>query len=181
MRARIITAVLVLTVSGLIPIAAQQPAQEARRPDIHWVPTPPAVVDAMLKLADVKASDVVYDLGCGDGIIVTTAAQKYGARAVGIDIDPARVKEATERAQKMGVSDKVKILQADLFEADIKDASVVTLYLLTSLNIKLMPKLKKELKPGTRVVSQSFNMGDEWPPEKEIQVDGRPVYLWTIK
>jgi cyclopropane fatty-acyl-phospholipid synthase-like methyltransferase len=181
MRARIITAILVLTVSGLIPIAAQQPAQEARRPDIHWVPTPPAVVDAMLKLADVKASDVVYDLGCGDGIIVTTAAQKYGARAVGIDIDPVRVKEATERAQKMGVSDKVKILQADLFEADIKDASVVTLYLLTSLNVKLMPKLKKELKPGTRVVSQSFNMGDEWPPEKEIQVDGRPVYLWTIK
>jgi cyclopropane fatty-acyl-phospholipid synthase-like methyltransferase len=181
MRVRIITAVLVLTVSGLIPIAAQQPAQEARRPDIHWVPTPPAVVDAMLKLADVKASDVVYDLGCGDGIIVTTAAQKYGARAVGIDIDPVRVKEATDRAQKMGVSDKVKILQGDLFEADIKDASVVTLYLLTSLNIKLMPKLKKELKPGTRVVSQSFNMGDEWPPEKEIQVDGRSVYLWTIK
>ncbi len=181
MRARIITAILVLTVSGLIPIAAQQPAQEARRPDIHWVPTPPAVVDAMLKLADVKASDVVYDLGCGDGIIVTTAAQKYGARSVGIDIDPVRVKEATERALKMGVSDKVKILQADLFEADIKEASVVTLYLLTSLNIKLMPKLKKELKPGTRVVSQSFNMGDEWPPEKEIQVDGRPVYLWTIK
>ena len=181
MRARIITAILVLTVSGLIPMAAQQPAQEARRPDIHWVPTPPAVVDAMLKLADVKASDVVYDLGCGDGIIVTTAAQKYGARAVGIDIDPVRVKEATDRAQKMGVSDKVKILQGDLFEADIKDASVVTLYLLTSLNIKLMPKLKKELKPGTRVVSQSFNMGDEWPPEKEIQVDGRSVYLWTIK
>jgi cyclopropane fatty-acyl-phospholipid synthase-like methyltransferase len=181
MRARIITAILVLTVSGLIPIAAQQPAQEARRPDIHWVPTPPAVVDAMLKLADVKASDVVYDLGCGDGIIVTTAAQKYGARAVGIDIDPVRVKEATDRAQKMGVSDKVKILQGDLFEADIKDASVVTLYLLTSLNIKLMPKLKKELKPGTRVVSQSFNMGEEWPPEKEIQVDGRSVYLWTIK
>jgi cyclopropane fatty-acyl-phospholipid synthase-like methyltransferase len=181
MRARIITAVLVLTVSGLIPIAAQQAEQAARRPDIHWVPTPPAVVDAMLKLADVKASDVVYDLGCGDGIIVTTAAQKYGARAVGIDIDPVRVKEATERAQKMGVSDKVKILQADLFEADIKEASVVTLYLLTSLNVKLMPKLKKELKPGTRVVSQSFNMGDEWPPEKEIQVDGRPVYLWTIK
>ena len=181
MRARIITAILVLTVSGLIPIAAQQPVQEARRPDIHWVPTPPAVVDAMLKLADVKASDVVYDLGCGDGIIVTTAAQKYGARAVGIDIDPVRVKEATDRAQKMGVSDKVKIIQGDLFESDIKEASVVTLYLLTSLNIQLMPKLKKELKPGTRVVSQSFNMGDEWPPEKEVQVDGRSVYLWTIK
>jgi cyclopropane fatty-acyl-phospholipid synthase-like methyltransferase len=182
MKARIMTASLVLIVASLIPIAAQQqPQQGLRRPDIHWVPTPPAVVDAMLKLADVKPSDVVYDLGCGDGIIVTTAAQKYGARAVGIDIDPQRVKEATERAQKMGVSDKVKILQGDLFEADIKEASVVTLYLLTSLNQKLMPKLKKELKPGTRVVSQSFNMGDEWPPEKEIQVDGRSVYLWTIK
>lgn len=181
MRARVIAAVLILTIAGLMPIAAQQAAQPTRTPDIHWVPTPPAVVDAMLKLADVKASDVVYDLGCGDGIIVTTAAQKYGARAVGIDIDPKRVQEATERAQKMGVSDKVKIIQGDLFESDIKEASVVTLYLLTSLNIKLAPKLKKELKPGTRVVSQSFNMGDEWPPEKEIQVDGRPVYLWTIK
>lgn len=181
MRVKVIAVVLALIVAGLIPIAAQQQASQGRRPDIHWVPTPPAVVDAMLKLADVKPSDVVYDLGCGDGIIVTTAAQKYGARAVGIDIDPQRVKEATERAQKMGVSDKVKIIQGDLFEANIKDASVVTLYLLTSLNIKLMPKLKAELKPGTRVVSQSFNMGDEWPPEKEIQVDGRSVYLWTIK
>ena len=182
MRARAIAVILVLTVAGLMPIAAQQAAQPGlRRPDIHWVPTPPAVVDAMLKLADVKPTDVVYDLGCGDGIIVTTAAQKYGASAVGIDIDPQRVKEATERAQKMGVSDKVKIVQGDLFEADIRNASVVTLYLLTSLNIKLMPKLQKELKPGTRVVSQSFNMGDDWPPEKEIQVDGRPVYLWTIK
>lgn len=183
MRFRAIAFTLLAAVAAVLPIAAQQTAQETplRRPDIHWVPTPPAVVDAMLKLADVKPSDVVYDLGCGDGIIVTTAAQKYGARAVGIDIDPQRVKEAKERAQKMGVSDKVTILQGDLFEADISDASVVTLYLLTSLNVKLMPKLKKELKPGTRVVSQSFNMGDEWPPEQEIQVDGRPVYLWTIK
>ena len=100
---------------------------------------------------------------------------------MGIDIDPQRVKEATERAQKMGVSDKVKIVQGDLFEADIKDATVVTLYLLQSLNIKLMPKLKKELKPGTRIVSQSFDMGTEWPPEKTVEVDGRPVYMWTIK
>ena len=183
MRFRVIASVLLAAVVSVLPIAAQQAPTQAplRRPDIHWVPTPPAVVDAMLKLADVKPTDVVYDLGCGDGIIVTTAAQKYGASAVGIDIDPQRVKEATERAQKMGVSDKVKIIQGDLFEADIRNASVVTLYLLTSLNVKLMPKLKKELKPGTRVVSQSFNMGDEWPPEKEIQVDGRPVYLWTIK
>lgn len=173
---------LLATIAATLPATAQQTTQTPlRRPDIHWVPTPPAVVDAMLKLANVKPGDVVYDLGCGDGIIVTTAAQKYGAKAVGIDIDPQRVKEATERAQKMGVSDKVTILQGDLFEADIKDATVITLYLLQSLNIKLMPKLKSELKPGTRIVSQSFSMGDSWPPEKTVEVDGRPVYMWTIK
>ena len=180
MRFRIVATVLVAAVLSVLPIAAQQ-AQTGRRPDIHWVPTPPAVVDAMLKLADVKPTDVVYDLGCGDGIIVATAAQKYGARAVGIDIDPQRVKEAKERAQKMGVSDRVEIRQGDLFEADIEDATVVTLYLLQSLNIKLMPKLKQELKPGTRIVSQSFSMGEAWPPEKTIEVDGRNVYLWTVK
>ena len=182
MTRRLILTVLLATIAVSLPATAQQATQTPlRRPDIHWVPTPPAVVDAMLKLAEVKPSDVVYDLGCGDGIIVTTAAQKYGAKAVGIDIDPQRVKEATERAQKMGVSDKVKIVQGDLFEADIKDATVVTLYLLQSLNEKLMPKLKKELKPGTRVVSQTFSMGDSWPPEKTIDVDGRAVYMWTIK
>ena len=183
MRFRVIGSILLAAVVSVLPIAAQQAQTQAplRRPDIHWVPTPPAVVDAMLKLADVKPTDVVYDLGCGDGIIVATAAQKYGARAVGIDIDPVRVKEATERAQKMGVSDKVEIRQGDLFEAKIGDATVVTLYLLQSLNMKLAPKLKKELKPGTRIVSQSFDMGSEWPPEKTLEVDGRNVYMWTIK
>ena len=182
MTRRLILTVLAAAILVSIGAAAQQPTQPPlRRPDIHWVPTPPPVVDAMLKLADVKPSDVVYDLGCGDGIIVATAAQKYGARAVGIDIDPQRVKEATERAQKMGVSDKVKIVEGDLFESNISDATVVTLYLLQSLNIKLMPKLKKDLKPGTRIVSQSFDMGPTWPPEKTVEVDGRPVYLWTIK
>jgi 2-polyprenyl-3-methyl-5-hydroxy-6-metoxy-1,4-benzoquinol methylase len=184
MRFRIVASVLFAAVVSVLPIAAQQPAKPQtglRGPDIYWVPTPPAVVDAMLKLADVKTTDVVFDLGCGDGIIVTTAAQKYGARAVGIDIDPQRVKEATERARKMGVSDRVEIRQGDLFEEDIKEATVVTLYLLRSLNIKLMPKLKADLKPGTRIVSQTFDMGETWPPEKTIEVDGRPVYLWTIK
>jgi SAM-dependent methyltransferase len=183
MRCRIVAPILVIALAAVLPITAQQPnsQQGLRRPDIFWVPTPPAVVDAMLKLADVKPTDVVYDLGCGDGIIVTTAAQKYGARAVGVDIDPQRVQEATERARKMGVSDRVEIRQGDLFEADIKEATVVTLYLLRSLNIKLMPKLKAELKPGARIVSQTFDMGDSWPPEKTIEVDGRPVYLWTIK
>src|SRR5690606_22364908 len=183
MRFRLIATVLIAAIVSILPIAAQQAQtqQPLRRPDIHWVPTPSAVVDAMLKLADVKPTDVVYDLGCGDGIIVATAAQKYGARAVGIDIDPEMVKRARERVQKMGVSDKVEIRNEDLFEADIKEATVVTLYLLQSLNIKLMPKLKQELKPGTRIVSQSFSMGDAWPPERTIDVDGRPVYLWTIK
>ena len=183
MRFRVIASVLLAAVVSILPIAAYQaPTQTPlRRPDIHWVPTPPAVVDAMLKLADVKPTDVVYDLGCGDGVIVATAAQKYGAKAVGIDIDPLRVKEATERAQKMGVSDKVEIRQGDLFEADIKEATVVTLYLLQSLNIKLMPKLQKELKPGTRIVSQSFSMGEGWPADKQIEVNGYNVYMWTVK
>jgi predicted RNA methylase len=183
MRFRIVAFLLLTAVLSVLPMAAQQaPTQGSlRRPDIYWVPTPPAVVDAMLKLADVQPADVVYDLGCGDGIIVATAAQKYGARAVGIDIDPQRVKEATERAQKMGVSDKVEIRQGDLFEAEIKDATVVTLYLLRSLNIKLMPKLQKELKPGSRIVSQTFDMGEQWPPEKTVEVNGRNIYLWTVK
>jgi cyclopropane fatty-acyl-phospholipid synthase-like methyltransferase len=160
-------------------VIAQQ-AGTLRSPDVIFVPTPPEVVDAMLKLANVTAKDVVYDLGCGDGIIVATAAQKNGARAVGIDIDPQRVKEANERIQKAGVTDKVKIMNADLFETDISPATVVTLYLLPSLNQKLIPKLNKELKPGTRIVSQSFDMGDDYPPEKTVDVNGRNVYMWTI-
>jgi ubiquinone/menaquinone biosynthesis C-methylase UbiE len=161
------------------PVIAQQ-AGTLRSPDVIFVPTPPEVVDAMLKLANVTGNDTVYDLGCGDGIIVATAAQKFGAHAVGIDIDPQRVKEANERIQKAGVTDKVKILNEDLFEADISRATVVTLYLLPSLNLKLVPKLNRELKPGTRIVSQSFDMGDEYPPEKTVDVNGRMVYLWTV-
>ena len=152
----------------------------ARSPDVIFVPTPQEVVDAMLKLANVKAGDVVYDLGCGDGRIVITAAQRYGVRGVGIDIDPQRIKEATANAQKAGVTDKVKFVQADLFETNISDANVVTLYLLPSLNLKLRPKLMRELRAGSRVVSHSFDMGD-WKPDQEQSIEGRHVYLWTIK
>jgi predicted RNA methylase len=134
----------------------------------------------MLKMANVTASDVVYDLGSGDGRIPITAAQKYGARAVGIDINPQRIKEATENLAKAGVGDKVKFLNQDLFETDLSPATVVTLYLLPSLNQKLMPKLKA-LKPGTRIVSHSFDMGTEWPPERTEDVKGRVIYFWTIK
>ena len=159
--------------------AVQQTQAPTRRPDVIYVPTPEEVVEAMLQVAGVSGSDVIYDLGCGDGRIPVTAAKKYGARGVGIDIDPQRIKEANENVQKNGVADKVKILQADLFETNLSEATVVTLYLLPSLNQKLRPKLMKELKPGTRVVSHAFDMGD-WKPEKELDVNGRKVYMWTI-
>jgi ribosomal protein L11 methylase PrmA len=150
-----------------------------RRPDVIYVPTPEEVVEAMLQVAKVTKNDVVYDLGTGDGRIPVTAAKKYGARGVGIDIDPQRIKDATENVTKNGVGDRVRIIQGDLFETNISEATVVTLYLLPSLNQKLIPKLNKELKPGTRIVSHAFDMGD-WKPEQELDVNGRKVYFWTI-
>jgi SAM-dependent methyltransferase len=172
-------AALGAVVLGSVVMASPQD-QPARKPDVFYVPTPPAVVDAMLELARVSAADVVYDLGCGDGRIPITAAKKYGAHGVGIDIDPVRIQEANANAKEEGVTDKVTFITADLFESDISKATVVTLYLLPSLNQKLMPKLKAELKPGTRVVSHAFDMGAEWPPEQTVHVEGKSVYLWTI-
>lgn len=159
--------------------AAQATQAPSRVPDVVFVPTPEEVVDAMLKVAKVTSKDVVYDLGSGDGRIAITAAKEHGARAIGIDIDPERIAEAKENARQAGVTDKVRFIQADLFESNISEATVVTLYLLPSLNLKLMPKLMKELKPGTRIVSHAFDMGD-WEPEQELDVDGRKVYYWTI-
>ena len=169
-------------------VAAFVTAQNTRRPpDVPYVPTTPEAVDAMLKLAGVKPSDVVYDLGCGDGRIVI-AAGKQGARGVGIDIDPARVREARANVEKAGVGRRVRIEENDIFQADIHQASVVILFLLPELNVKLLPKLLRELKPGTRIVSNSFDMGD-WPAEKEVMVGdpntpGSPfshqLFLWTV-
>ena len=153
---------------------------QLRKPDVVYVPTPPAVVEAMLKMANVSGSDVVYDLGCGDGRIPIAAAQKYGARGVGIDIDPVRIAEAIANAKTAGVTDKVTFLNQDLFASDFSEATVVTLYLLPSLNEKLIPKLKA-LKPGTRIVSHAFPMGDSWPPENRQEVEGKTIYYWTIK
>ena len=179
MRSRMMPFVMLTLTLGLAaPAVAQQ--KPLREPDVIFVPTPADVVTAMLKLANVTSKDVVYDLGCGDGMIITAAAKEFGANAVGIDINPVRVKEANERAQKAGVTDKVKVLNEDLFESDISQATVVTLYLLPVLNVKLIPKLNKELKPGTRIVSQTFSMGDDYPPEKTVEVSGRSVYLWTV-
>ncbi|MEZ5353973.1 MAG: class I SAM-dependent methyltransferase [Bryobacteraceae bacterium] len=154
-------------------------AQDDLFPEVPYVPTPPEVVDAMLAMAAVKSSDVVYDLGCGDGRIVIAAAKKYGATGTGFDIDPERIKEATENARHEGVTGKVRFVKQDLFEADLSAASVITMYLLPSVNLRLRPKLLRELKPGTRLVSHAFDMGD-WKPEKEDQIDGRRIYFWTI-
>ena len=149
-----------------------------RQPDVIYVPTRQSVVDAMLSVAKVKAGDVVYDLGCGDGRIVVSAA-KLGARAVGIDIDPQRVAEANQNVERAGVGDRVKILNQDLFTTDFSDANVVALYLLPYLNLKLRPTLWKTLKPGTRIVSHDWDMGD-WKPEQTLMVDGSTIYYWTI-
>jgi len=166
-------------ITGLYSATAQQ-----RKPDVHYVPTPEEVVEKMLELAKVGKDDVVYDLGCGDGRIVITAAKKYGARGVGVDIDPERIKESNENARKAGVADRVKFLQQDLFEIDFSEATVVTLYLLPALNVKLRPKLLRDLKPGARIVSHAFDMGD-WKPEKVVNVPGdidldRVVYYWVV-
>lgn len=152
----------------------------ARVPDVIYVPTPEAVVDAMLELAGVGPDDVLYDLGSGDGRIPIAAAKQHGIRAVGIDIDPVRVREANENAQAAGVTDLVTFHEQDLFQSDISEATVVSLYLLQSLNVKLRPKLLAELKPGTRIVSHAFDMADEWEPEQTRQVDSRMIYLWTV-
>jgi predicted RNA methylase len=178
MRLRSVVFFLAVMLAAAAPGAAQQPAQ-LRSPDVIFVPTPQEVVDAMLKLAKVGPNDVVYDLGSGDGRIPITAAKTYGARGVGIDIDPQRIREANENLKTAGVGDKVKFLNQDLFTTPIGEATVVTLYLLPSLNLKLLPKLNSELKPGTRVVSHAFDMGDI-KPQQTINVNGRTVYFWTV-
>ncbi|MFP2907678.1 SAM-dependent methyltransferase [Pyxidicoccus sp. 3LFB2] len=158
--------------------APPEPAIQA--PEVPFVPTPEEAVTAMLKLAEVKPGDTVIDLGSGDGRIVISAVRDHGAaRAVGVDINPERITEANENARRAGVQDKVEFRQGDLFDADIGDATVVTLYLLPSVNERLKPKLLAELKPGTRIVSHAFDMGD-WKPVKEVEDAGRTLYLWVV-
>ena len=144
-----------------------------------FLPTPMCVVDKMLELAEVDEDDMVYDLGCGDGRIVIAAARDFGARGIGIDIDPRRIEESEENARKAGVSSRVLFREEDLFEADFSDATVVTLFLWPSLNLKLRPILMQQLKSGTRIVSYIHNMGD-WTPEKEMTVNAKRIYLWAI-
>lgn len=153
--------------------------QAAHARDVPFVPTPEAVVETMLELAKVGPADVVYDLGSGDGRIVIAAAQKHGARGVGIDIDPQRIKEARDNAREAGVADRVEFRRGDLFKANLSEATVVTLYLLSSVNMQLRPKLLRELKPGTRIVSHAFDMGD-WKPVESRKVAGTTVHYWVV-
>ena len=160
-------------------IAMSVAAAQTPHLDVPYVPSPNPVVDGMLKLAGVSAGDTVYDLGCGDGRIVIAAAKAYGAKGVGVDINPERVEEARANAKSAKVDDKVRFEENDMFKANIANATVVTLYLLPDVNLRLKAKLMKELKPGTRIVSHSFDMGD-WKPEKEQTVEGRQIFLWTV-
>jgi len=169
-----------LVVAVLLAICASGAlAQRPQYADVIYVPTPQEVVDKMLEIAKVGKGDVLYDLGSGDGRIPVAAAKRFGIRAVGIDIDPERIREANENAKKNGVTNLVQFRQEDLFKTDFSDATVVTLYLLPDLNVKLRPRLLAELKPGTRIVSHQFDMG-KWKPDRTVELSGRTIYLWTI-
>jgi len=177
MRAPVRLHALVLLALGVSAITLA--AQSKPSLDIHYVPTPTAVVETMLNLARITPQDVVYDLGSGDGRIVITAAQKYGARGVGVELDPELVKRARQAAIKAGVQDKVSFSQADLFKTDLSGATVVTLYLSPSINLRLESKLKRELKPGARIVSHRFPIGT-WQPEQDVVIEGTHVFFWSL-
>jgi SAM-dependent methyltransferase len=147
--------------------------------DVPYVPTPYPIVEAMLKLGNIKPSDFVIDLGCGDGRIVVMAAEKFGARGIGYDLNPQRIAEAKENAKKAGVEDRVEFIEKNLFDADISRATLVTLYLLPEVNLRLRPKLLRELRTGARIVSHSFDMGD-WKPDRKIEVNGKTLYYWEV-
>lgn len=172
-----------IAVLGLLagPTALRaQSTENTPRLDVPYVPTPQAVVDKMLEMGKVGRRDRLFDLGCGDGRIVVTAA-KRGARGVGIDIDPQRIREANQNAKDAGVTDRVEFRVGDLFASDFSRATVVTLYLLPDINQKLRPILWRQLKVGTRVVSHDFDMGAEWPPERTERVEGKTLHAWTIR
>ncbi len=167
--------VFVATALGVSPLLAQQEPKL----DVIYVPTPQEVVDRMLEMAEVKATDFVIDLGCGDGRMVVTAARKYGASGYGVDINPVRIQESNENAKKSGVTDKATFKVADLFQENIGKADVMTMYLLTEINRRLRPKILAELKPGSRVVSHAFDMGD-WEPDQRDVVSSKQIYLWYV-
>ncbi len=186
-RRRLLAAAVLLPAAPAIPAALLAPDEAHARDDaprsldVPYVPTPMNVVDAMLDMAKVSGRDNVYDLGCGDGRIVIRAAQRFGARGVGVDLNPRRVAEAKANARKAGAAiDKlVRFTEGDVFDFDFSAATVVTMYLLPSVNLKLRPRLLTELKPGTRIVSHDFDMGD-WEPQATRKLDSSTLFLWTV-
>lgn len=188
-RRRLLFGTALLPVAKTLPAATlfapdeasadTRPGEPARPLDVPYVPTPMKVVDAMLDLAKVTKDDLVYDLGCGDGRIVVRAAQRFGCRGVGVDLDPQRIVEARTNAKKAGVAHLTRFEVGDVFDFDIAPATVVTMYLLPGINLQLRPRLLKELKPGTRIVSHDFDMGD-WTPERRVDIDHSRIFLWTV-
>ncbi|MBZ5557576.1 MAG: class I SAM-dependent methyltransferase [Acidobacteriia bacterium] len=176
---RLATALTAATL--LVATASAGQFRPNRVPDAPFVPTPDSVVDAMLELAHVTSADVVYDLGSGDGRIPITAAKKYGAFGVGIEMDSLLIRRSNDNLKQAGVGDRVRFVYGDLFETDLSGASVVTMFLLPRVIDRLIPKFKRELRPGTRIVSHKFDMGETWPPEQSQDVNGLTIYLWTVK
>ena len=173
---------VVLGIPAVAPAFARSGASQsvpAAGLDVTYVPTPQAVVDKMLEIANVTGDDYVIDLGCGDGRIPITAAKRFGTKAMGVDIDPIRVQQAKANAVNARVTDKVEFKEQDLFKTDFSKATVLTMYLLPRINMELRPRILSELKPGTRVVSHAFDMGD-WKPDKMVEVEGRKIYLWMV-
>lgn len=177
-RGALLGAASLLVAPAIIRTASAQ-TDASPRLDVPFVPTPQQVVDKMLELGGIQKGDFLIDLGSGDGRIPVTAAQRFGVRALGVDINPQRIKEANERARDANVVNLVEFRQQDLFETDLSQADVLTMYLLPSVNLKLRPKILATMKPGARVVSHAFDMGD-WAPEHKVSVDGRTVMLWTV-
>jgi SAM-dependent methyltransferase len=175
-RRRFLTGLTILGISGYASAQDQSPT---RGPDVIFVPTPEEIVDTMLKMAAVTPKDIVYDLGCGDGRIVVRAASRFGCRGVGVDLNPQRVDEARANARQSKVEPLTRFEVGDVFEFDFSPATVVTMYLLPSVNLKLRPRLLKELKPGTRIVSHDFDMGD-WEPEATRDAGRSRLFLWTV-
>ena len=182
MNARTRLCIVTCLVLAFLPPAMAQDglSSPARKLDVWYVPTTKEVLDRMLDMAKIRVTDVVYDLGCGDGRIVIAAARKYGVRAVGIDLDPARIREARANAKAAGVEALVTFTVGDLFKSDLREASVVTLYLLPKLNRQLIPKLFAELRPGARVLSHDWDMGKDWPPDQQLKLGSDTIFLWVM-
>jgi len=173
-------ALSLILLAVLLSVIALPAAQRLKPPDVRYVPTPQNVVEAMLEMAHVTSADVVYDLGSGDGRIPITAAQKYGARAVGIEIEPRLIRESQDNAAKARVTDRVWFVNQDLFETDLSPATVIAMYLHPRMLLQLMPKLKR-LRPGTRIVSHYYHMGEEWPPDASQDINSLMIYLWRVR